>query len=251
MSATQQAALISNFTQLTSAVLGWLKFALDVTWSWIALSVIRAVYKPTSSYWVIINRVMQALFSASLLLLAEKIFLRYVTINFHRRALADRLAENQTGLRALDRLSSASPSPSARRNPYGQPVWRRGHRSGSPSAHFTLGGTHSNTGSSSSSPVTEKPEEEKMHQKHEKHEREKELHKRKHRPMAAVIVDNLIKKQDREGQAQYSASKLARKLFAQLSSIHTPKQYLEIKDFYPYFKSEADAVRTIKSAICV
>lgn len=221
--------------ELTSAVLGWLKFALDVTWSWIALSVIRAVYKPTSSYWTIINRVMQALFSAALLLLAEKIFLRYVAINFHRRALADRIAENQTGLRALDRLSNATPNPSARRNPYGQ--WRRGHRGGSPSAHFSLGGSHSNAGSSSSSPIGEKPEDRKMH----RHERELERQKRKRRPMTAVIVDNLVKNQNSEGQALYSASKLARKLFAQLSNVYPPRQYLVVEDFYPYFKSEADA----------
>ncbi|GJE91086.1 mechanosensitive ion channel-domain-containing protein [Phanerochaete sordida] len=230
--------------ELTSAVLGWLKFAMDVTWSWIALSVIRAVYKPTSSYWTVINRVMQALFAAALLLLAEKIFLRYVAINFHRRALADRISENQTGLRALDRLSNATPNPSARRNPYGQ--WRRGHRTGSPSAHFSLGGggtpSQSVPGSSSSSPIGEKPDDRKhQHHKHDREREREDRQKRKRRPMAAVIVDNLVKNQNTEGQALYSASKLARKLFAQLSNVYPPRQYLIVEDFYPYFKNETDA----------
>jgi hypothetical protein len=51
----------------------------------------------------------QALFSAGLLLLAEKVFLRYVAINYHETALAERLAENRLGLKALDRLSNAHP----------------------------------------------------------------------------------------------------------------------------------------------
>lgn len=41
------------------AVSGWLKLALDISWAWISLSVIRAIYKPPGSYWVIVNRVMQ------------------------------------------------------------------------------------------------------------------------------------------------------------------------------------------------
>ena len=63
-----------------------------------------------------------------MLVLAEKIFLRYVAINFHRKALADRLTENKLGLRALDRLSNAQPAP--KRAPY---AGRKGHRSRGPS----------------------------------------------------------------------------------------------------------------------
>jgi hypothetical protein len=59
------------------AVSFWLKLALDISWSWIALSVIRAIVLPPGSYWVYVNRVMQALFSAGLILLAEKLFLQF------------------------------------------------------------------------------------------------------------------------------------------------------------------------------
>jgi hypothetical protein len=41
------------------AVSGWLKLALDISWMWIALSILRAVYHPPGSYWIIVNRVMQ------------------------------------------------------------------------------------------------------------------------------------------------------------------------------------------------
>ncbi|KIY60581.1 hypothetical protein CYLTODRAFT_462037, partial [Cylindrobasidium torrendii FP15055 ss-10] len=69
--------------KLAVAVSGWLKLVLDVSWSWIAL----------------------AFFGCSVLLLAEKLALHPVAIRFHQKALADRLAENQLALRALDRLS--------------------------------------------------------------------------------------------------------------------------------------------------
>jgi hypothetical protein len=38
----------------------------------------------------------------------EKLFLQFVAINFHEKALAERIAENQLGLKALDHLSDAS-----------------------------------------------------------------------------------------------------------------------------------------------
>lgn len=214
------------------AVLGWLKLTLDVTWAWIALSVIRAVYKPPGSYWTIVNRVMQALFSASLLLLAEKIFLRYVAINFHRKALADRIAENQIGLRALDRLSNATPNPSARKNPYGQ-SWKKGHRSGTNSATLSVSATPSQPSSSTNSPVHEKGnvahlELEKL-KENQKTPVRKEANKKRKRPMAAVIVDNLVKQQDREGDSLISASKLARKLFSTLSSVYPPRDVLLVE----------------------
>lgn len=46
--------------QLTMAVKTWLKLALDISWAWITLSVLRTVYNPFGTYWVIVNRFMQA-----------------------------------------------------------------------------------------------------------------------------------------------------------------------------------------------
>lgn len=191
------------------------------------------MYKPPQSYWTIINRVMEALFSASVLLLVEKIFLRYVAINFHRRALADRIAENQIGLRALDRLSNATPNVSSRKNPYGQ-SWKKGHRtSGLNSATLSFGAGTSQPSSSNPSPVGEKREDMQYELEKVKEAAKtplrKEAQKQKKRPMAAVIVDNLIKNQDRKGDTLYSASKLARKLFSTLSNVYPPRQHLLVE----------------------
>ena len=41
------------------AVSNWLKLALDISWTWIALSVLREIYNPDGNYWYIVNRVMQ------------------------------------------------------------------------------------------------------------------------------------------------------------------------------------------------
>lgn len=44
---------------------------------------------------------MQALFAASLVLLAQKILLQIIAIDFHKKSLSDRLDANQAALRAL------------------------------------------------------------------------------------------------------------------------------------------------------
>lgn len=97
------------------------------------------------------------------MLLAEKIFLRYVAINFHRKALADRLAENHLGLTALDRLSNAHPhtTSSGKRNGYrdgasGAGKAGKGHHwSVFPGGRGHMGGSHSGTGSAYMSPTLE------------------------------------------------------------------------------------------------
>ena len=42
-----------------TAVSAWVKLALDITWAWVALSVMRSIYKPPGLYWVYVNRTMQ------------------------------------------------------------------------------------------------------------------------------------------------------------------------------------------------
>ncbi|KAI0331475.1 hypothetical protein GY45DRAFT_1322271 [Cubamyces sp. BRFM 1775] len=241
--------------ELIAAVRGWLKLALDIAWMWIALSVIRSTYHPPGSYWTIINRVMEALFSGGLLLLAEKAFLRYVAINFHRKALADRIAENQLGLRALDRLSNAQPAPKRFSYKPGQKGHRSrgssvdilgmngrrsrpGSRANSPERNEKLngrGGAGSSNGSGSSSPAPLK----------EKKEAKRNNKRQRRNVVAAVIVDQLGGALEQVTQSQFgsleSAGKLARKLFSALSDVHPPRQHLIVEDFYPYFPTVADA----------
>ncbi|KAI0793950.1 Mechanosensitive ion channel-domain-containing protein [Fomes fomentarius] len=211
--------------ELVAAVRGWLKLAMDIGWMWLALSVVRATHKPPGSYWVIVNRVMQALFAAGCIVLAEKCFLRYVAINFHRKALADRIAENQLGLRALDRLSNAQPAP--KKTPH---ATKKGHR-GSLSMD-ALSGMNGEKGSSSGFST---PDE----------KRSRRAKKQRKNIVAAVIVDQLSGAFTQVTQDQFgslaSAGKLARKLFSTLSDVHPARKYLIVEDFYPYFSTTADA----------
>ncbi|KIK60286.1 hypothetical protein GYMLUDRAFT_601421 [Collybiopsis luxurians FD-317 M1] len=219
--------------ELTLAVSGWLKLALDISWAWISLSVLRSVYKPPGNYWLIINRVMQALFSLGILLLVEKLCLQAIAINFHQKALADRLAENRVGLRALDRLSNAQPAIASTRK---KAHVRRGHKSpgGSVELNHAVDGTNG-------SPVKEKP---RYH-----HSRSAER-KRRRKAMTSVIVDqvsgaigqvalkNSRFNRDNDFGSLSSARRLARKLF---SALGDKRDFLVVEDFEPYFRTTAEA----------
>ncbi|KAH8832568.1 Mechanosensitive ion channel-domain-containing protein [Flagelloscypha sp. PMI_526] len=227
--------------ELIFAVRAWLKLSLDITWAWISLSAIRSVRKPPESYWVIVNRVIQALFAASLILLAEKLFLRYVAINFHRKALQDRLIENKMGLRALDRLSNAEPVPT-KRHPYRKGP---GHGHRSPGSMEMLGfGAHKKHTSNMTNA-------EAAHLS--KRKSPKKAKKERKMAVASVFVEQLgntigqvalknskfNKDADIGGLA--SARRLARKLFKTLSDVYPPREHLIVDDFYPYFDNEAEA----------
>ncbi|KLO11534.1 hypothetical protein SCHPADRAFT_830996 [Schizopora paradoxa] len=219
--------------ELLLAVSAWVKLTLDISWAWIALSVIRNVVKPPGSYWVIVNRVMQALFSAAVLLLAEKIFLRFVAIDFHRKALADRIAENQLGLKALDRLSNAQPS--GMRVPFSISK-KRGHKSPGDSRR----GSVAHMVASHNAERTSK-------------QATRERKRKQRKAIAATIVDQLggvigqvalkDSKFNKNGEVSglHSAKKLARQLFSTLSNVHPPRSHLIVEDFYPYFNSTTEA----------
>ncbi|OJT09817.1 hypothetical protein TRAPUB_13687 [Trametes pubescens] len=236
--------------ELIAAVRGWLKLSLDIALAWIALSVIRSTYQPPGQYWVIVNRVMQAMFAGSMILLGEKAFLRYVAINFHRKALADRIAENQLGLRALDRLSNAQPAP--KKSPYN--AAKKGHRSrGSSLDMLGMNGRRSRAGSPTNSPdrnekmggaSTASGSSSPLGMKEKKETRKNNKRQRKN-IVAAVIVDQLGGALEQVTQSQFgslaSAGKLARKLFSTLSDVHPPRHHLLVEDFFPYFHTVADA----------
>ena len=80
----------------------------------------------------------------------EKVFLNFVSINFHRKALAKRLAENELGLQALDRLSNDQPASN-------KPMWKKkGHRRCSPTDPPQKKQKNGNGTGSSSGAVTPK-----------------------------------------------------------------------------------------------
>ena len=65
----------------------------------------------------------KVLLAAAIIVFVEKLFLSFVAINFHQKALADRLEENRLGLKALDSLSKAHPVASKK-----PPHHKRGHK---------------------------------------------------------------------------------------------------------------------------
>ncbi|KAL4076108.1 Mechanosensitive ion channel-domain-containing protein [Scleroderma citrinum] len=251
-----QVERLKTQVELTLAVSAWLKLLLDISWAWIALSVARAICNPQGSYWVIINRIMQALFSAAVILFVEKLLLRFIAINFHQRALADRLAVNRLGLKALDRLSNAPAAPVPKRPPYG----KKGHKNTALSFGNSLDMTGWNTARAQQKRGDEHatpPDDSTVEKRHEhpsgKMLSRAETKRRRRKFMASIIVDHVggaigqvalknskfHKKGELSGLA--SARKLAKKLFSALSVTSPGRSYLVEEDFYPYFRSTTEA----------
>ncbi|KAJ3518126.1 hypothetical protein NLJ89_g43 [Agrocybe chaxingu] len=214
--------------ELTMAVKGWLKLALDIAWAWISLSVIRAFYHPPGTYWTIINRLMQAFFAAGIILFLEKLFLQAVAINFHEKALADRIAENQLGLKALDRLSNAHPI-SPKKSPYG----KRGHRAPGSSGAFDFSSGLRSKQTDEGSPVVKGNETPPMSSSGFFSSKSGEQPKRRKKKMTSVIVDHVG---EAIGQVALKNSKFNKQGDFSGVPIHTA-----ILDFDPYFRSTAEA----------
>lgn len=183
----------------------------------------------------------------------EKLFLRFVAINFHQHALADRLAENRLGLKALDLLSNAHPVSTHRKTGHG----KNGHKNplGSLGVSLDLGGLtsawmhrkDSNRVSTSSPPDVSVDQEEHEsaahHPPHKKHRglSRAETRRRRRRFMASIIVDqvggaigqvalkNSKFQKDGELGELHSARKLAKKLFEGLKATSPERSHLIVQ----------------------
>jgi hypothetical protein len=137
----------------------------------------------------------QAFFTAGILLLAEKIFLRWVAINYHETALAERLAENRLGLKALDRLSNAQPTTT--KKPAYAAGTARGHKANRSSLGLGGLGGRSGESSASPSPVNEKgasaasPPRDYKKEKNARREKQQENKERRKKALAAIVVDQI------------------------------------------------------------
>lgn len=206
---------------------------------------------------------MQAFFTTGVILLVEKIVLRYIAINFHRKALADRLIENRIGLKALDRLSNAEPA--VKKMPYSP---RRGHVSSSLSAFVDHSKSQSVDANNSYSAEKElghardadhsgNLESPIQDQKHHHNTTRSERHRTRKKAMASVIVDALnelaFKNSEFHKQMDLgslsSARKLARKLFQSLNRLHPDRNNLIESDFQPYFRTTEEVVSSPKSIV--
>jgi hypothetical protein len=153
-----------------------------------------------------------------------------VAINFHQKALAERLAENRLGLEALDRLSNAQPNPQ-RKPHYG----KKGHKS-APSVDLIKSHRHGHgPDASTSSPAAEEPSSPVENSGHAERKR------KRRKFMASIIVDQVggaigqvalkdskFHKRGDLGSLE-SARKLARKLFTALSNVHPARSHLIVE----------------------
>lgn len=162
-----------------------------------------------------------------MILLLEKVFLNFVSINFHRKALAERLTENKLGLRALDRLSNIQPASN-------KSTWRKkGHRQSSSAdllhkGHKNGHGHGSGSGSGAATPENNGKKGGPG------------LRRRK-KAVTTVIIDHVgeaigqvaLKDSRLYRRGEYgsldSARKLAKKLFMTLSDVHPPRDYLIVE----------------------
>lgn len=215
---------------------------------------------------------MQALFTAGIILFIEKFFLRFVAIRFHQKALADRLAQNRLALKALDRLGNAQAVRSgggmlgggkARKGAGGHGHMTNASRGASLDL-LSRDGANVNAPSSSGSSTNEKTQ---THRKSHSKSTPPPTTRRKRRGVRATILidqvsgaigqlalkDSRFNKQTEIG-GLHSARRLAKELFRNLredevggevthgGAGHKKREVLVVEDFYPYFRSTADAV---------
>ena len=172
----------------------------------------------------------QALFCAAIILLVEKTFLQFVAISFHRKALADRLAENRLGLKALDCLSNAQPHLKKTHKHYPTvSLGFTGHKA-------THGQQPTGQTSAPGSPI----QGEKSGHVSKRHLGHAERKRKRRKAMANIIVDHLgsaigqvtlkDSKFNRQGEmgGLSSATRLARKLFASLSDVTPHRSHLVV-----------------------
>lgn len=127
----------------------------------------------------------KALFASGIIIFVEKLFLQFVAINFHEKALAERIAENQLGLKALDHLSDAPITQTKKAGP------RRGMKSPTPLDYSNAGRLEK-----AASLMTESfpvKEEDNVNVKSDRSSspNPSSLHKRKKKNVTSVIVDQV------------------------------------------------------------
>ena len=187
----------------------------------------------------------QALFSAAVIFLVEKIFLQYVAIQFHKKALAERLAENRLALKCLDRLSNAQPV----QRKSGVPIFgrRKGQNKDSPSSSRGASVDKLRMYPREKS-GTLSDEDTSSNEKHEKHplkgrqkKEQKKEQKKKRKIMKKLMLDQLgdaigqlaLKdskmNRDYDVNGLWSARRLARKLFITLSATEPQRAHLLVK----------------------
>ncbi|OZJ01801.1 hypothetical protein BZG36_05409 [Bifiguratus adelaidae] len=101
-----------------TALRRWLKLFLMSAWGWVSWTFIEAFtyYTPDlgssgAEYVYVVHRISESLFIGGLLLLVEKLCIQVILTRFHESAYRDRIANNELGLKVLDKLKRAVRKP--------------------------------------------------------------------------------------------------------------------------------------------
>ena len=260
--------IVKTYIEAFMATTLYIKLVLCITWAWISLGGVLAIQYSSSSrppYWRTIFMIIRALFATSVILLAEKVALQFVAINFHKIAVKDRLEQNQKALKALDKLHESKylQQRTARRfNPmrsrpvspgykqaYGHHAAKQSRdglggyfpppqqgETGAPAHHYEkqASGHNGHNPFHVHADGTEVPSE----QEQRKRDRKTNIAVQISDAIAmATMKDSKLYKGKQIG-SQRSARKLAKLLFTNLSD---HKSTLVAEDFVPYFKTEEEA----------
>ncbi|EGG12294.1 uncharacterized protein MELLADRAFT_115107 [Melampsora larici-populina 98AG31] len=265
--------------ELWMSVRFWIKLALSFTWYWVILLVMFSSIFPFQGdsrlhYFSWIQKVTGGLFATGLMLLAEKILLQIVKLNFHRTSLKDRLEENEKALWALDKLAAAKEHVQKRRSGFlsGFGVSRKSNEGTGRNTPAKIGiSTARNSynvdrsgdlnipigGDVPLTPMTTPgtPSQTRMNQDAEILEKELKKAKKNRKRRSAnlqnvadqftnaiaqvTLKDERKIKHDGIGSSTHSAKKLAKKLFEGLDEDHGG--VITRNEFEPYFKNPSDA----------
>jgi hypothetical protein len=181
--------------------------------------------------------------------LTEKIFLQYVAIQFHKKALAERLAENQLALKYLDRLSNAQIVP--RKGASTSTVF--GKRKGNKESPDSSRGNsvdklkfypRSRSGTLSDDDFGSNEKHEMRPLKGGQKKEQKKEQQRKRKTMRKMVLDQLgdaisqlaLKdsklNRDYDVNGLWSARRLARKLFITLSATEPQRSHLLVQGMF-------------------
>ncbi|KAI9621914.1 hypothetical protein H4Q26_015349 [Puccinia striiformis f. sp. tritici PST-130] len=218
---------------------------------------------PHLHYFKWVKKVVVGLFTAGAVLLAEKILLKVIQLNFHRTSLKDRLEENGRALRALDRLAAAkglSHSPKKRNSTFSFAQYRLRSAMRTPQSHAkhstvvdvpptpltpSKSGPREkrpagNSAAGETSSVTADQKLESTPQKQGKSRRSSSIF---------MMAKNLASKNEDSAasgvlSSTHSAKKLAKKLFAGLDQDRGG--VITQNEIEPYFKTVSEAAKAFK-----
>ncbi|KAH9454007.1 hypothetical protein Pst134EA_013111 [Puccinia striiformis f. sp. tritici] len=254
--------------ELWTNVRFWTKVAACFGCYWVTLSVMfSGVFHlrddPHLHYFKWVKKVVVGLFTAGAVLLAEKILLKVIQLNFHRTSLKDRLEENGRALRALDRLAAAkglSHSPKKRNSTFSFAQYRLRSAMRTPQSHAkhstvvdvpptpltpSKSGPREkrpagNSAAGETSSVTADQKLESTPQKQGKSRRSSSIF---------MMAKNLASKNEDSAasgvlSSTHSAKKLAKKLFAGLDQDRGG--VITQNEIEPYFKTVSEAAKAFK-----